>query len=99
MDLGLKDKLVLVTGSSSGIGKATATAFLQEGARVLVHGLQEEEVEASVDELSAFGDVAGKAGDLTNPDDATALCSFAQARGRCGRSGQQCRHFFGQGLR
>ncbi len=99
MDLGLKDKLVLVTGSSSGIGKATATAFLQEGARVLVHGLQEEEVEASVDELSTFGDVAGKAGDLTNPDDAIALCSFAQAPGRCGHSGQQCRHFFGQGLR
>ncbi len=34
MDLGLKDRIVLVTGSSSGIGKATAVAFGAEGARV-----------------------------------------------------------------
>ena len=32
MDLQLKDKLVLVTGSTAGIGKATAEAFLAEGA-------------------------------------------------------------------
>lgn len=36
MDLGLKDKTVLVTGSSSGIGKATAIAFGKEGANVAV---------------------------------------------------------------
>jgi NAD(P)-dependent dehydrogenase (short-subunit alcohol dehydrogenase family) len=36
MDLGLKDKTVLVTGSSSGIGKATAIAFGTEGAQVAV---------------------------------------------------------------
>ena len=36
MDLGLKDKTVLVTGSSSGIGKATAIAFGAEGAQIAV---------------------------------------------------------------
>lgn len=81
MDLGLKDKLVLVTGSGSGIGKATAEVYLGEGARVIVHGLTDDEVSACVDDLSSKGDVVGKAGDLTKLDDAEALCAFAQEQG------------------
>lgn len=38
MDLQLQNKLVLVTGSTAGIGKAAAEAFLAEGARVIVNG-------------------------------------------------------------
>jgi NAD(P)-dependent dehydrogenase (short-subunit alcohol dehydrogenase family) len=81
MDLGLKDKLVLVTGSASGIGKATARTFLEEGAKVIVHGLTQAEVDICVAELSPLGDVVGKAGDLTDPDQAIDLCSFAQSQG------------------
>ena len=36
MDFGLKDQVVLVTGSSAGIGKAAAVAFAAEGAKVAV---------------------------------------------------------------
>jgi NAD(P)-dependent dehydrogenase (short-subunit alcohol dehydrogenase family) len=36
MDLGLTDKVVAITGGASGIGRATAHAFVQEGARVTV---------------------------------------------------------------
>jgi NAD(P)-dependent dehydrogenase (short-subunit alcohol dehydrogenase family) len=81
MDLGLKNKLVLVTGSGSGIGKATAQVYLEEGARVIVHGLTEDEVAACVADLSPLGEVHGKAGDLTNPADAAALFTFAQGKG------------------
>ncbi len=82
MDLGLKDKGVLITGSGSGIGKATAKVFLEEGARVLVHGLTDNEVEACVADLTPYGAVAGKSGDLTDPSDAQALCAFAQSHGQ-----------------
>ncbi|MEX0340743.1 MAG: SDR family NAD(P)-dependent oxidoreductase [Arenibacterium sp.] len=81
MDLGLKDKRVLVTGSGSGIGKATARVYLEEGARLIVHGLTEAEVSACVDDLSPLGSVEGIAADLTKTEDAEALAEFAQARG------------------
>jgi NAD(P)-dependent dehydrogenase (short-subunit alcohol dehydrogenase family) len=37
-DLGLKDKVALVTGSASGIGEAIARRLAMEGARVIIHG-------------------------------------------------------------
>ena len=39
MDLGLKDKVVIITGGSGGIGRETALAFAAEGARVVVADL------------------------------------------------------------
>ena len=81
MDLGLKDKLVLITGSGSGIGKATAGMYLDEGARVIVHGLTEAETQACVEDLSPRGNVVGKAGNLTNLEEAEDLCAFAKAQG------------------
>jgi NAD(P)-dependent dehydrogenase (short-subunit alcohol dehydrogenase family) len=80
MDLGLKGKRVLVTGSGSGIGKATARVYLEEGADVIVHGLTGNEVEACIEDLSPLGKVQGMAGDLTSISDATAIADFAQAR-------------------
>jgi NAD(P)-dependent dehydrogenase (short-subunit alcohol dehydrogenase family) len=38
----LKDKVVLVTGSTTGIGEAIARRAVAEGARVMIHGLEEE---------------------------------------------------------
>jgi NAD(P)-dependent dehydrogenase (short-subunit alcohol dehydrogenase family) len=46
MDLQLKGKRALVTGSSSGIGAGIAAELAQEGALVVVHGRDERRAEA-----------------------------------------------------
>ncbi|RFU48144.1 SDR family NAD(P)-dependent oxidoreductase [Paraburkholderia sp. DHOC27] len=67
MDLHLKDKLALVTGSTAGIGLAIAATLAQEGARVIVNGRKQEAVDKVVAELksSTGADVLGFAGDLS----------------------------------
>lgn len=55
MDLGLTDRVYLVTGGSKGLGHATASALVAEGARVVITGRTEETVAASADELGAVG--------------------------------------------
>lgn len=49
----LKDKVIIVTGGTSGIGAAIATAAIREGAKVLVHGINEGEGRATVEKLGA----------------------------------------------
>ncbi|EFH83250.1 SDR family NAD(P)-dependent oxidoreductase [Ktedonobacter racemifer] len=53
MDLQLKDKKALVTGSSMGIGKAIAAALAREGAFVILNGRSEQNVQKSLQELQA----------------------------------------------
>jgi NAD(P)-dependent dehydrogenase (short-subunit alcohol dehydrogenase family) len=81
MDLALREKLVLVTGSGSGIGKATARVFLEEGARVIIHGLTRDEVDAAVGELRPLGDVRGYAADLSSSRDAENLGAIVDCIG------------------
>jgi NAD(P)-dependent dehydrogenase (short-subunit alcohol dehydrogenase family) len=81
MNLGLEGKKVLITGSSSGIGKATARHYLAEGAHVVVNGLTEEETAETVRDLAALGNVAGHAADLSTADGIAALAAFAMADG------------------
>jgi NAD(P)-dependent dehydrogenase (short-subunit alcohol dehydrogenase family) len=66
MDLGLKGKLALVSGSTAGIGLAIATALAQEGARVIINGRATSSVEEAASKLKSAGyDVLGFAGDLS----------------------------------
>jgi hypothetical protein len=51
----MKNKVVLITGGLTGIGRATALAFAQEGARIVVSGRHEEEGQKLVGELRKFG--------------------------------------------
>ena len=48
-------KVALVTGGNSGIGKATAIKFAQEGAKVVIAARREAEGEQTVNDISGFG--------------------------------------------
>jgi len=71
MDLELEGTSALVTASSSGLGKASATALAREGANVVVNGRDEQRLADAVDEINAVGDgqVVGVQGDLTEKPD------------------------------
>ncbi|WP_286174485.1 SDR family oxidoreductase [Pseudomonas sp. ISL-88] len=73
MQLQLEQKLVLITGSTSGIGKAAAKSFLAEGASVIVNGRKKDTVERTVEELSPYGTVHGIAADLSRQEEADEL--------------------------
>jgi NAD(P)-dependent dehydrogenase (short-subunit alcohol dehydrogenase family) len=66
MDLDLKGKLALVSGSTAGIGLAIATRLAQEGAHVIVNGRTQPAVDAVVAALKSTtgGEILGFAGDL-----------------------------------
>lgn len=77
MDLQLKDKLALVSGSTAGIGLAIAKALAREGARVIVNGRQQAAVDRAVAAIrQETGGVAlGFAGDLSQASVAHALAA------------------------
>lgn len=75
MDLQLKNKIALVTGSTAGIGNAIAASLAREGASVIVNGRTREAVDAAVAAMKSQtgGDIRGFAGDLSLASAAEAL--------------------------
>jgi 3-oxoacyl-[acyl-carrier protein] reductase len=66
MDLGLENKVVLITGSSRGIGRAIGLEFAREGARVVITGRGEEDVAKTLSEVEELGGRAyGFVGDIS----------------------------------
>jgi NAD(P)-dependent dehydrogenase (short-subunit alcohol dehydrogenase family) len=71
MDLGLGDKRVLVTGSTAGIGLATARLLAAEGASVIVNGRTQARVDSAVNEILhqlPHARVSGIAADLSHSE-------------------------------
>ncbi|MEI7576204.1 MAG: glucose 1-dehydrogenase [Armatimonadota bacterium] len=82
--LNLNNKVAIVTGSTAGIGKATAHLLAQQGATVVVTGRREAEGQAVVDEITTKG---GKATfiktDVTSAADNASL--FEQTKSQFGK--------------
>jgi NAD(P)-dependent dehydrogenase (short-subunit alcohol dehydrogenase family) len=77
----LQNKVALITGASSGIGRATATLFAAEGAKLVVGARRERELAKLVAEIEAGGGQAvALAGDVRSEDYAKALVALAAKR-------------------
>ena len=69
-NLTFKDKVIIITGSSKGIGKVTAQEFCKKGAIVVLNGRDPISLQKTVDELNFQGyRVIGVPGDTTNIKD------------------------------
>ena len=74
MDLKLRGKVALVTGSSRGIGLATAKAFAAEGCRIMLSARSTPQLGEEEAALRAIGaEVAAHAADVASPDGAARL--------------------------
>jgi 3-oxoacyl-[acyl-carrier protein] reductase len=82
MELGLKDAAVLVTGGSSGIGRATAIAYGREGARVAItYNSRKDAAEKVATEIEAAGGTAFVVPmDLNEPETIATAVGSAQDR-------------------
>ncbi len=54
----LRDRVAVVTGGASGVGKALAKAFLAEGMKVVLADVEEPALKTTAEELGALGDVS-----------------------------------------
>ena len=82
MDLKLKGRRAMVSGSTAGIGRAIAASLAREGASVIVNGRGQSPVDKAVAELKAAtgGDLVGFAGDLGTAASADELADTIAAQ-------------------
>jgi NAD(P)-dependent dehydrogenase (short-subunit alcohol dehydrogenase family) len=77
----LEGKVGIVTGASSGIGRATVVALAREGAKIVAAGRRAAELEATVQAAAkAGGQVLARTADVTKEGDVKALVDFAMEK-------------------
>ncbi|MBQ7175673.1 MAG: SDR family oxidoreductase [Lachnospiraceae bacterium] len=80
MDLKLKDKVVLVTGGTGGIGSAIVKGYIGEGAKVAFSSTSQAKIDALLPTLGAAeGQAAGFVADMTREEDIKALVENVKA--------------------
>ena len=82
MNLQLKDKVVLITASSKGIGKAAAELFLNEGCKVVISSSNSDNLESAAVELKSITGSEPLTGvcDLNNPEDIKNIVKFTEEK-------------------
>jgi 3-oxoacyl-[acyl-carrier protein] reductase len=75
-DFNLKEKLLLITGGTRGIGAAIAEVFVKAGADIIITGTQKDSVQKKVKELrmNAIGEVDGWVADFTVQESLDSIC-------------------------
>ena len=77
----LSGKVALITGGSRGIGKAIASAYARQGARVFICARGEDDLARAVNEIrDAGGEIAGLAGEVGKAQDARRIVGAAVER-------------------
>lgn len=75
----IKDKVVIITGASSGIGEATAKLLASKGAKVVLGARREQRLKQLVDEIqNAGGQAVYQVMDVTNPADNAKIVELAK---------------------
>jgi NADP-dependent 3-hydroxy acid dehydrogenase YdfG len=75
----IKDKVVIITGASSGIGEATARLLAQKGAKVVLGARREDRLAKLVEAIKANGgDAVSRVTDVVNPEDSKQLVQLAK---------------------
>ncbi len=74
----LENKVAVITGGNSGIGLATAQAYVEQGAKVIIFGRNGKTVDEAVEALGP--DATGVQGDVTNLADLDRLAATARAK-------------------
>lgn len=80
MDLGLQDRVYIVTGGTRGLGRAGAEALVADGARLVLASRSQESVDAAVSSLGGADVVAGVAADNADPSTPERLADLALER-------------------
>ncbi len=76
----MKNKVVIITGGSSGIGKAMAIEFGKKGSKVVITGRNKEELDKTVTELSTAGiSIMGFQADVSREEDNKNMAEYAVA--------------------
>ncbi|MCA5012950.1 MULTISPECIES: SDR family oxidoreductase [unclassified Enterococcus] len=77
--MSIKNKVVIITGASSGIGEATAKLLAQKGAKVVLAARRKEHLKQLAEEINAnSGEAAYRVTDVTKAEDNKQLVAFAK---------------------